>query len=111
LQADGARACRPRALQEFAEKAAESTPCASVRGQFDAFGFFRLSSSINKDGADGFLARERSNLAALSCGINVGHQDNPPRGGGSGSVIPRRVVELPARTFPSTQLGEAATLR
>jgi hypothetical protein len=51
-----------------------------------------LNAEISRE--NGFLARERSNLAALSYGINIGRLGNPPRGGGSGSVMPRRVVEL-----------------
>jgi hypothetical protein len=68
-----------------------------------------LNAEISRE--NGFLARERSNLAAISYGINVGRLGNPPRGGGSGSPMPRRVVELPARTAPTTQLGAAPTRR
>jgi hypothetical protein len=63
-----------------------------------------LNAEISRE--NGFLARERSNLAALSYGINVGRLGNPPRGGPSSSM-PRRIVQAPAPTTPSTQLGAA----
>lgn len=61
-----------------------------------------LNAEISR--GNGFLARERSNLAALSYGINVGRLGNPPRaypGGG----MPRRVVMGPGASGAPTQLG------
>jgi hypothetical protein len=66
-----------------------------------------LNAEISRE--NGFLARERSNLAALSYGINVGRLGNPPRGGGGGSSMPRRIVEAPPVIVPrSTQVGSAS---
>lgn len=62
-----------------------------------------LNAEISRE--NGFLARERSNLAALSYGINVGRLGNPPRGG-SPMRLPRRVVQAPSSPS-STQLGAA----
>jgi hypothetical protein len=63
-----------------------------------------LNAEISRE--NGFLARERSNLASLSFGINVGRLGNPSRGGPS-SAMPRRVVQAPSTSTPSTQLGAA----
>ena len=60
-----------------------------------------LNTEISRQ--NGFLARERSNLAQLSYGINVGRLGNPgmQRGpGGGGSVGPRRVVMAPSSRGP-----------
>lgn len=60
-----------------------------------------LNAEISRQ--NGFLARERSNLAQLSYGINVGRLGNPgmQRGpGGGGSVGPRRVVMGPDARAP-----------
>lgn len=63
-----------------------------------------LNSEISRE--NGFLARERSNLAALSYGINVGRLGNPGmyRGPSSGPM-PRRVVLNSAPTDQPTQLS------
>jgi len=63
-----------------------------------------LNSEISRE--NGFLARERSNLAALSYGINVGRLGNPGmyRGPSSGPM-PRRVVLNSAPTDQLTQLS------
>ncbi|MFI4999803.1 MAG: hypothetical protein ACHQK9_07975 [Reyranellales bacterium] len=67
-----------------------------------------LNAEISRQ--NGFLARERSNLAALSYGINVGRLGNP--GGlqrGGVPLSPRRVVQAPpasgAPGGPPVQLG------
>ena len=59
-----------------------------------------LNTEISRQ--NGFLARERSNLAQLSYGINVGRLGNPgpQRGPGGGSVGPRRVVMAPGARAP-----------
>ncbi len=44
---------------------------------------------------NGYLSRERANLAALSYGINVGRLGNPAIQRGFGSPQPRRVVQAP----------------
>jgi len=67
-----------------------------------------LNAEISRE--NGYLARERANLAALSYGINVGRLGNPalqrglgaPTGGG----MPRRVVQAPAIGGP-VLLGDA----
>ncbi len=63
-----------------------------------------LNAEITRE--NGFLARERSNLAALSFGINVGRLGNPPRGP-AGPVSGRRIVQAPSTSAPPTQLGAA----
>ena len=57
-----------------------------------------LNAEISRQ--NGFLARERSNLAALSYGINVGRLGNPAlqRGFGAPQPMPRRVVMAPSQT-------------
>ena len=68
-----------------------------------------LNAEISRQ--NGYLARERANLAALSYGINVGRLGNPAlqRGFGAPSQ-PRRIVQAPP-TAPATggpvQLGSA----
>jgi len=54
-----------------------------------------LNAEISRQ--NGFLSRERSNLAALSYGINVGRLGNPAlqRGFGAPQPMPRRVVQAP----------------
>lgn len=66
-----------------------------------------LNTEISRQ--NGFLARERSNLAALSYGINIGRLGNPPmqRGPGGAPVGPRRVVLAPQQGMPPVQLGAA----
>lgn len=62
-----------------------------------------LNAEISRQ--NGFLARERSNLAALSYGINVGRLGNPggiPRGA---PPAPRRIVEAPPAPGAPVQLG------
>jgi hypothetical protein len=70
-----------------------------------------LNAEISRQ--NGFLARERSNLATLSYGINVGRLGNPgglPRGPYSPS--PRRVVEAPPSAgTPPVQVGAAPFMR
>jgi hypothetical protein len=62
-----------------------------------------LNAEISRQNA--FLARERSNLAALSYGINVGRLGNPAGlQRGPYSPAPRRVVQAPATGAP-LQLG------
>ena len=66
-----------------------------------------LNAEIGRE--NGFLGRERSNLAALSYGINVGRLGAPrglPGGGGNATGMPRRVVMAPASGSP-TQLSAA----
>lgn len=63
-----------------------------------------LNAEISRQ--NGFLARERSNLAALSYGINVGRLGNPALQRGFGAPMPRRVVEAPAASAP-VQLSAA----
>jgi hypothetical protein len=70
----------------------------------------RLIGDLNAEiqRGNGFLGRERSNLAALSYGIAVGRLGAPsPRGVPAGNSMPRRVVMGPASGSP-TQLGAAA---
>ena len=64
-----------------------------------------LNAEISRQ--NGFLARERGNLAALSYGINVGRLGNPAlqRGYGAPSQ-PRRIVQAPPLNGP-VQLGAA----
>ena len=64
-----------------------------------------LNAEISRQ--NGYLARERANLAALSYGINVGRLGNPglQRGFGAPSQ-PRRIVQAPAVNGP-VQLGAA----
>jgi hypothetical protein len=70
-----------------------------------------LNAEIGRE--NGFLGRERSNLAALSYGINVGRLGAPrggPGGGGNATGMPRRVVTAPASGSPPgspTQLSAA----
>lgn len=63
-----------------------------------------LNAEISRQ--NGFLARERSNLAALSYGINVGRLGNP---GGMQRAAPpsRRIVEAPPAAGAPIQLGAA----
>jgi predicted nucleic acid-binding Zn-ribbon protein len=63
-----------------------------------------LNAEIQRE--NGFLARERANLAGLSYGINVGRLGNPvgPRGYATPSQ-PRRVVQAPASAAP-VQIGQ-----
>jgi hypothetical protein len=68
----------------------------------------RLISELNSEIArqNGYLARERTNLAALSYGINMGRLGAPglqraPGGGG----MPRRVVSAPDATGAPVQLS------
>ncbi len=61
-----------------------------------------LNAEISRQ--NGFLARERSNLAALSYGINVGRLGNPG-GMQRGAPSPRRVVEAPPAVGAPVQLG------
>jgi hypothetical protein len=66
-----------------------------------------LNAEIGRE--NGFLGRERSNLAALSYGINVGRLGAPrglPGGGGNATGMPRRVVMAPA-SGATTQLSAA----
>jgi hypothetical protein len=63
-----------------------------------------LNAEISRQ--NGFLARERSNLAALSYGINVGRLSTPGLQRGPSAPMPRRVVSAPADGAP-TQLGAA----
>ena len=67
-----------------------------------------LNAEISRE--NGYLARERANLAAISYGINVGRLGNPAlqRGLGApgGGGMPRRVVQAPAIGAP-VQLGDA----
>lgn len=64
-----------------------------------------LNAEISRQ--NGFLARERGNLAALSYGINVGKLGNPSLQRGYGAPNqPRRVVQAPASGNP-VQLGAA----
>lgn len=66
-----------------------------------------LNAEISRQ--NGYLARERSNLAALSYGINVGRLGNPALQRGFGAPTqtqPRRVVSAPALGAP-VQLGAA----
>ncbi|UYN95171.1 MAG: hypothetical protein KIT25_24700 [Enhydrobacter sp.] len=64
-----------------------------------------LNAEISRQ--NGFLARERTNLAALSYGINVGRLGTPGfQQQGPGRPMPRRVVSAPATGTP-TQLGAA----
>jgi chromosome segregation ATPase len=62
-----------------------------------------LNAEISRQ--NGFLARERSNLAALSYGINVGRLGSPGQQRPV-PLTPRRVVSAPATGTP-TQLGSA----
>ncbi len=66
-----------------------------------------LNAEISRE--NGFLARERANLAALSYGINVGRLGNPALQRGYGAPNqPRRVVMAPPGAGGSpTQLGAA----
>ncbi len=69
-----------------------------------------LNAEIGRE--NGFLARERSNLAALSYGINVGRLGSPfrgvPAGGGGGpGPMPRRVVMGPGASGSPTELSAA----
>lgn len=66
-----------------------------------------LNAEISRQ--NGFLARERSNLAALSYGINVGRLGNPAlqRGFGAPQPMPRRVVQAPPPAAAPVQLGAA----
>jgi hypothetical protein len=69
-----------------------------------------LNAEIGRE--NGFLGRERSNLAALSYGINVGRLGAPRGGPGGGNAtgMPRRVVMAPASGSPPgspTQLSAA----
>jgi hypothetical protein len=65
-----------------------------------------LNAEISRQ--NGFLARERSNLAALSYGINVGRLGNPGMLRGPMSApMPRRVVQAPGADAPATQLSAA----
>ena len=62
-----------------------------------------LNAEISRQ--NGFLARERSNLAALSYGINAGRLGNPGTlRGPSSAPVPRRVVQGPGAP---TQLSAA----
>jgi hypothetical protein len=67
-----------------------------------------LNAEISRQ--NGFLSRERSNLAALSYGINVGRLGNPAlqRGFGAPSPMPRRVVQAPAPATAAPVLIGAA---
>lgn len=75
----------------------------------------RLIGELNTEIAreNGYLARERSNLAALSYGINLGKLGNPGFLRGAPTSSPRRVVMAPGTNSGPTQLGSAspATLR
>ena len=53
-----------------------------------------LNAEISRQ--NGFLARERANLAALSYGVNVGRLGSPMPGGYGGPPQPRRVVMAPS---------------
>jgi len=64
-----------------------------------------LNAEISRE--NGFLARERSNLAALSYGINVGRLGNPGLRGPLSAPMPRRVVLGPAADTPPAQLSAA----
>lgn len=66
-----------------------------------------LNAEISRQ--NGFLARERSNMAALSYGINVGRLGNPAlqRGFGAPQPMPRRVVQAPPAATAPVQLGAA----
>ena len=66
-----------------------------------------LNAEISRQ--NGFLARERSNLAALSYGINVGRLGNPAlqRGFGAPPPMPRRVVQAPPANAAPVQLSAA----
>ena len=70
-----------------------------------------LNAEISRE--NGYLARERANLAALSYGINVGRLGNPAiqRGFGGPNPQPRRVVQAPAPASASPVLLGAATTR
>ncbi len=63
-----------------------------------------LNAEISRQ--NGFLSRERSNLAALSYGINVGRLGSPG-GMQRGAPAPRRVVEAPPAPGAPVQLGAA----
>ncbi len=62
-----------------------------------------LNAEISRQ--NGFLARERSNLAALSYGINVGRLGNPGGMQRGAPPSPRRVVEAPPARGNPIQLG------
>jgi len=66
----------------------------------------RLIGDLNGEIArqNGFLAGERSHLAALSYGVNIGRLGNP--GGTRATTTTRRGAALPATGAP-TQLGDA----
>jgi hypothetical protein len=69
----------------------------------------RLIGDLNAEiqRGNGFLSRERANLAALSYGIALGRLGAPgPRGAPVGNSMPRRVVMAPASGAP-TQLSAA----
>lgn len=51
-----------------------------------------LNAEIGRE--NGFLTRERTNLAALSYGVNLGRLGNPPGGGRPTTVSQRRPVPL-----------------
>lgn len=65
-----------------------------------------LNAEISRQ--NGFLARERANLAALSYGVNIGRLGNPgPQRGYSPTSMPRRVVQAPPpATSRPLQLGQ-----
>ena len=67
-----------------------------------------LNAEISRE--NGYLARERANLAALSYGINVGRLGNPgiQRGFGGPNPQPRRVVQVPVSPSASPVLLGAA---
>jgi hypothetical protein len=66
-----------------------------------------LNAEIGRE--NGFLSRERANLAALSYGINVGRLGSPfrgaPSGGNNGGPMPRRVVMGPGASGSPTELS------
>ncbi|HTR85400.1 MAG TPA: hypothetical protein VMI56_13045 [Reyranella sp.] len=61
-----------------------------------------LNAEITRE--NGFIARERANLASLSYGINLGRMGPLPRGGGA-PPMPRRIVEAPRAVAPGQQVG------
>jgi hypothetical protein len=74
----------------------------------------RLIGELNTEIAreNGFIARERGNLAALSYGINLGKLGSPGFMRGTPGPMPRRVVMAPPAAAAPLQLGSAPdTLR
>jgi len=60
-----------------------------VLGGCEQGGSFGQNAEISRE--NGFLARERSNLAALSYGVNVGRLGMPGAPGPSSRSMPRRL--------------------